>query len=244
MKDLKKSLGQNFFNNPTLADKIVNLVIDTKPERILEIGPGDGYFTKRLIQYDIPLILIEKDSELYQNLKIKFPKVEIINNDFLELDFSNINLTNSTTAFGSLPYNVSKIIIKRLLEETNISNMYFIVQKEVAQKYASTIESSIIGVITKHFADTKIIQYINPGSFIPAPKVDSALIKMERNNNSIGVDTRKFINLVKQAFRSPRKTLRNNLKGLSFNKPSEDTLNKRPSQLSYSDYITLLNCLK
>lgn len=244
MKDLKKSLGQNFFNNPTLADKIVNLIIDTKPERILEIGPGDGYFTIRFTQYNIPLTLIEKDTELCQYLRIKFPNAEVINKDFLELDLSSITFTNRTIAFGSLPYNVSKAIIKRLLEETSVNSMYFIVQKEVAQKYANTKESSIIGIITKHFVDTKIIQYINPGSFIPSPKVDSALIKMERNNNSIGVNTTKFIYLVKQAFKSPRRTLRNNLKGLTFNQFDEAILNKRPSQLSYNDYITLLNSLK
>lgn len=245
MKGLKKALGQNFFNNPTLADKIVGIATQQKPSNIIEIGPGDGYFTSRLLNHCKNITVIEKDTEISSKLRIKFPSISIINEDFLDLDLRKLNIDSNTIIYGSLPYNISKVIIRKLLEETKAQNLYFIIQKEVAVKYSQSEPSSLQSITTKLFADSKILLNINPGSFIPRPKVDSSFIHFKRNNNSEGVNTTLFMELIKRSFSSPRKTLRNNLKNWKFlNKIDEKWLNMRGEQLSINDFLEIYKSLE
>jgi 16S rRNA (adenine1518-N6/adenine1519-N6)-dimethyltransferase len=238
---LKKSLGQNFFANPRLADRIVGTVIESNPKAILEIGPGDGYFTERLVQKVDHMTVIEKDTRLSEDLRVKLPTVTIINEDILETDLTAVgSVSGETVCFGSLPYNISKRIVSRMLAETTIHDLYFIIQKEVADKYALTEgDTSVLSLITKLYADCYVIMDIKPGAFIPAPKVTSSFVKFTRNRNLEKVkDPKVFIALVKAAFSSPRKMLRNNLKGWKVN---EEMLTKRPSQLSFDEYVSLAN---
>ncbi|MCK9368814.1 16S rRNA (adenine(1518)-N(6)/adenine(1519)-N(6))-dimethyltransferase RsmA [Candidatus Dojkabacteria bacterium] len=240
---LKKSLGQNFFNNPNLAIKIVAEALKSNPEFVLEIGPGDGYFTKLILEKCKNIIVIEKDSNLASNLQIKFPEIKVINQDFLHFNLNTISQIDSSVVFGSLPYNVCKPIIKLLLESGLFKEMYFILQKEVAQKYAGSFGSSLLSITTKAYANTKILFDINPGSFLPRPKVVSSFIHFTRNENMTGLNIDTFKYIVKHSFSSPRKTLRNNLKGVLFDSIiSDEMLNKRPEDLTYDEYVTLSKC--
>jgi 16S rRNA (adenine1518-N6/adenine1519-N6)-dimethyltransferase len=241
---LKKSLGQNFFANPRLAAKIVETVTSSSPKHILEIGPGDGYFTSLFTEKADKVSVIEKDTELAQMLKIKLPQIEIFNQDVLEFDTAKLaTVSDETVCFGSLPYNISKKIIAKFLEETNLHEYYFIIQKEVAQKYVQTEkETSIISIATKLYADCEIIMDIKPGAFIPAPKVTSSFVKFGKNDNLSSVkDPGLFIRLVKSAFSSPRKMLRNNLK--TWQGIPEKYLEMRPADLSFNDYLLIANSL-
>jgi 16S rRNA (adenine1518-N6/adenine1519-N6)-dimethyltransferase len=238
---LKKSLGQNFFANPRLADRIVETVMETNPKGVIEIGPGDGYFTSRFSQKLESVTAIEKDTQLSDALKAKLPTVTVINEDILETDLSELDIVSGeTVCFGSLPYNISKRIISKMLVETTFSNLYFIIQKEVADKYVLTeSDTSVLSLMTKLYADCRVIMDIKPGAFIPAPKVTSTFIKFTRNSNLDRVTSLEmYTKLVKSAFSSPRKMLRNNLKGWKVN---EEMLTKRPSQLSFDDYVSLTN---
>ncbi len=240
MKGLKKALGQNFFNNPTLADKIVDITTQNNPERIVEIGPGDGYFTTRLLNKCSDITVIEKDSEISEKLKIKFPTIKIINEDFLDLDLRKLKLEDDTVIYGSLPYNISKVIIRRLLEETPVKNFFFIIQKEVAVKYSQLEPSSLQSITTKLFADSKVLLNISPGSFLPRPKVDSSFIQFSRNENSSGINTQLFLELIKRSFSSPRKTLRNNLKGWKLQEKIDPKwLTFRGEQLKIEDFLKI-----
>lgn len=242
---LKKSLGQNFFNNPTLALKICNIVVEKKPSYILEIGPGDGYFTKIFKDLNQKIIVIEKDNELSANLKLKFPDIQIINNDFFDVNIQNLDLGTNPVVYGSLPYNVSKFIIRELLEKTSIQDFYFIIQKEVAQKYQGDSDSSLQFMTTKLYADTKIMFNISPGSFIPRPKVESSFVHISRNNNIKDIDSKLFIEIIKHAFSSPRKTLRNNFKGWDRIKSLDlQFLDKRAQELSFENFKSLYNQIK
>lgn len=245
MKQLKKSLGQNFFNNPTLADKIISFVVEKKPSQIIEIGPGDGYFTSRLIKHCQNVTLIEKDNQLVGLLSIKFPNVRTINSDILSVDLNTLIKENNTIVFGSLPYNISKEIIRKLLEETDIKEFFFIIQKEVAQKYANEKPLSIQYLTTKIFADTKILLNINPGSFIPKPKVDSSFVYIKRRDLDKITNKKIYFEFIKNAFKQPRKTLRNNLKNWKYiDLISSELLNLRAQELSFEKILEIVKSLE
>lgn len=234
-----KNLGQNFFVNKGLGKKIADIVSDTKIQSIIEIGPGEGFFTKLLSPNFNSYAAIEKDDHLADNLQKQFKDITVVNIDFLDFNFENI--TEKTTCFGSLPYNISKRIITKCIEDFDrFDLMYFIIQKEVAQKYVGTApNSSIISLTTSIFANVEILFHISPGSFVPQPKVTSSFIKITPNNNLKKIeDPKKLIGIIKQAFGRPRKKLRNNLRNVTG--IDEKLLNMRPQELSLEDYIKIV----
>lgn len=237
---LNKALGQNFFNNPNLADWIVSLATAHQPQTVVEIGPGDGYFSKRLYEKTSRLILIEKDPELAGLLKLKLPNATIVNEDVLDWRFESKGLDTPIVIYGSLPYNISKLIISKFIRHQEITKMYFIIQKEVAEKYTSKDgQSSLLSLTANLFADFRILKIIKPGNFIPKPKVDSALIEVTPHQKPKYTDIPKFERVAKAAFSSPRKTLRNNLKGFNTSNIKEEILNKRPETLTLNEFIGL-----
>jgi len=241
---LKKSLGQNFFINSHLADKIVNCVEAEKYRNIIEIGPGEGFFTKRLININKNLILIEKDENLSKLLEGKFQTVKVFNMDFLDFNLNNYQFETPLLFFGSLPYNVSKKIISQCIQSNLFSRAYFIIQKEVADKYCEREKSSFLSVSTKIYADCKKLFDIERGSFRPIPKVTSSFILFKKNRNKDTVSNiALFKQLVKNAYCSPRKKLRSNLDNFSRLNIPNSILDKRAENLSFIDYLTLSNSL-
>lgn len=239
--EAKKSLGQNFFVNNTLADKIVNYVREnTDKKKILEIGPGRGYFTEKLMSKFDLVLAIEKDDNLAWNLKSTFPDLSIINSDILLLDIRNIPLHEYAT-YGSLPYNISKRIISLFMEDGRISDMFFIVQKEVAEKYTQKdTKSSILSMTSKIYADFKLVMNISPASFRPMPKVESSLIHIKINKNREKIDDiKKFVGIIHRAFSSPRKKIRNNLKEVPLKYEG-----KRAEDITFEEYINIYNEIK
>ncbi len=237
---LHKSLGQNFFNNPNLADWIVEKVKDTNPSTIIEIGPGDGYFSKRLIDITKKLILIEKDAELVSFLMQRLPKAEVIEKDILDYEPKMEELKTPISIYGSLPYNISKPIIAKFIQIPGISSMHFIIQKEVAEKYVyADGKSSILSILTTLHAQVKILKIIKPGNFIPKPRVDSALVEITPIDNHSGIIIKKFEEIVKSSFSNPRKTLRNNLKHFDTSGVDKEILDRRAETLSFTEYVGL-----
>lgn len=238
---IKKSLGQNFFINENLGNKIVEYVKQSNPDVIVEIGPGRGFFTHKLSQICPQLLLIEKDNELAKQLSESFPLV--INEDFLDWNFKELEIYRNKRIvfFGSLPYNVSKPIIQKIISFGFFNTTaYFIVQKEVAEKYtAEDHQNNILAIRTRLYATPKRLINIGPGSFFPKPKVDSNFISFTPNKNSYNINVKNFMNFVEICFKSPRKTLKNNLKGTVYNLPNTNNMLKRPQELSLEEYITL-----
>ena len=234
----KKSLGQNFFVNENLGNYIVDILSNSNCTSVVEIGPGLGFFTEKLIKKFKNVIVIEKDKEIAQNLKFQFPKVLVINNDFLDINLDTIADEN-TTFFGSLPFNVSKKIIKKIVESRYFTNpSFFIIQKEVAEKYLYKQPYSILSLTTAIYADCKKVFDISPDSFRPKPHVTSSFISFSPTEREI--DNKEDIaNLIKLSFRQPRKNILNNLKGTRFEKGTQEFKNLRPEQLSLDDYIKL-----
>ena len=235
----KRSLGQNFFVNSNLADYIINVVGKTGSNSVVEIGPGMGFFTQRLTKLFKNITVVEKDSNLANALKIQFPNINVLNEDFLSVDLTTLD--KECIYFGSLPYNVSKPIIRKIVESGNFNKeSFFIVQKEVAEKYIYREPYSTLSLTTAIYAKCKKILDISPDSFRPKPNVNSSLISISPSNLNIQ-NTKLLEELIHTAFKQPRKNLHNNLKNSKFEKGSEPFKTYRPAQLDLESYIEILN---
>lgn len=236
--EAKRSLGQNFFINKNLGDILISK-IDTLTDTVVEIGPGQGFFTQRLIERFKNVIVIEKDTEISKQLKSLFPQIEIYNEDFLDFELSK--LPETISFFGSLPYNVSKPIIKKIIESDRFINpAYFIIQKEVAQKYLYVSPYNILNLTTACFADVKRLLDISPESFRPKPNVNSSYVKFTPKRIFTG-DIRSLTTLINMAFKQPRKTLKNNLNNTKYSDCIKLFETKRPSDIDINQYIEILN---
>ena len=187
----KKSLGQNFLIDQNIINKIVNLV-NIKNKNILEIGPGTGNLTLKLLnQLPKKLTVVEKDYKLANHLKKNLgTKISIINDDILKLDENNIE-NDRLIVFGNLPYNISTEILCKWILDMKDQNFWFeylilMFQKEVADRILSKSNSKNYGrltILSNWRLNIKKICDINPSSFFPKPKIDSTLLFFEPKKN-------------------------------------------------------------
>ena len=244
----KRKFGQNFLTDDNIAKDIVSFLSDSKTKTIIEIGPGKGILTKYLLRISHKEIkFVEIDEECVSYLKNKHPNIEkhLINGDFLNINLNSFK--EPLSIIGNFPYNISSQILFKIYENKNIVNeMIGMFQLEVAERICSnygTKKYGILSVLIQAFYEVKMMKKIKPQSFLPIPKVDSAVIKICKKIDTINCDEILFKKIVKQSFGQRRKTLRNSLK--IFNIPDikkEDTIfAKRPEQLSVSDFIYLTN---
>ncbi len=246
----KRSLGQNFFVNRNLAEQISDIVTQEEPDLIVEIGPGTGSFTQFLAQQDTDLILVEKDNALSKALCDQYPNANVKNYDFLQWDFTELeeHAGKRILFFGSLPYNVSKRIIKKIIRSKYfVMNCYFIIQKEVALKYTSQLpNNNLLSLTTSLFADVQRVFDISRDSFKPKPNVTSSFIKFSPKDIPGEINIADFEKFLKISFMQPRKTLRNNTKGsyLFAEEETEVLLSKRPQHLSLDDFLFLFSNIR
>ncbi len=242
----KRSLGQNFFVNLNLGIALIEKSLETNPQKVIEIGGGRGFFTKILVEKNVDVVVIEKDGVLSENLKFLFSNIQVYNEDIFSKNVLPLFKENSSTVcFGSLPYNISKKIISYVAVNSNIENFYFIIQKEVAQKYASKEKSSMLSVTNKIYFNTEIVFDIAPENFKPKPNVVSCFVKFSRNENLklIG-KVEEFLKYLHKAFKQPRKMLKNNLeKHYTLNSDISKFLKKRAEDLSFEEHLNLFKSL-
>ena len=238
--ELKKSLGQNFFVNENLGNQILSHISKEPCPYVVEIGPGAGFFTMKLKALGKKLLAIEKDNILAQ--KLVEQGITVINTDFLDWDFNDLEEQN-VIFFGSLPYNVSKPIISKIISSKYFTNnCYFIVQKEVAEKYtARAPESNLLSLRAQIYSNCKKLIDIGPSSFRPSPKVNSSFIMFSPTNKDLDINIPAFESFLERCFNHPRKTLRNNLRSYKFNSDFDKLLEKRPQHLSLEEYLQLFN---
>jgi 16S rRNA (adenine1518-N6/adenine1519-N6)-dimethyltransferase len=241
----KKSLGQHFLKDQNIARKIVGS-IQGSPELVIEIGPGMGILTKWLIDNTFNYLLIEIDNESVEYLKVNLniPGDKIICGDILKLNLNEI-ISGEATAIGNLPYNISSQIFFKMIECRNkINQAVFMVQKEVAERIVShpgKKSYGILSVLLQTFFNINYLFTVNENVFYPPPKVKSSVIRLTRNDRiELECDEKLYFTVVKTAFNQRRKTLRNSLRLLySPEFLLSDLLNKRPEQLSVSEFIYL-----
>lgn len=222
-----KSLGQNFLIDDNVIESIIESSEIKKEDLIIEIGPGLGVLTDRLLKKSDNVVVIELDKRMISILKNRFclnKNLEIINEDVLKVDLEELiknkkqqNKINKVKIVANLPYYISTPIIMKLLENRlEISEIIVMVQKEVAERLSAKTGEREAGAITyavEYYAQaTKIID-VPKESFIPSPKVESQVIKLEvRKNPKIKVEDEKLLfSIIQKSFMQRRKTLSNAL---------------------------------
>ncbi len=246
----KKSLGQHFLHDQHTADRIVGSLRKPAGEtlRLLEIGPGMGVLTTRLMAeegIDLTVIEIDRDSVAYLKKHEILSADQIIEGDFLRLDLAK-NFPGHFSIIGNFPYNISSQIFFRVLEMRNqVDQVVCMLQKEVAERIASPHGSKVYGILSvllQAYYDIQVLFKVSPGVFSPPPKVISAVIRLTRNSRTqLDCDERLFVIVVKQGFNNRRKTLRNALKNLNLAEAVSTlpVMDKRAEQLSVDDFIQL-----
>jgi len=253
----KKHLGQNFLHERGVVEKIV-LAIDPRPgDRIVEIGPGQGALTFPLLDRHGALTAIEFDRDLLQPLAAAAQShgaLTLVAADVLSVDFTALAGEGPTTdklrLVGNLPYNLSSPILFHALEHAAaIRDMHFMLQKEVVERMASGPGSKVYGrlsVMLQAYCAVTPLFTVAPGAFRPAPKVDSAVVRLvPRLAGEIGIDDRRrFSAIVRAAFGQRRKTLRNALDGVvdtATMAAAGIRPDARAEQLAVADFIRLSN---
>jgi len=245
----KKFLGQHFLKDKNIALRIVDsLVLSKGVNHVVEIGPGTGVLTQYLLDNpDIELTVVEIDRESVAYLHEHFPalKGRIISGDFLEMDIEK-EFSQNLNIIGNFPYNISSQIFFEILDHRNqVTQVVCMIQKEVADRIAEKEGSKtygILSVLLQTYYDIEYLFKVPPGVFFPPPKVMSAVIRLMRNKrDKLDCDEVLYRKVVKQAFQTRRKTLRNALK--SLNLPASiyklDIMDKRAEQLSVEQFIFL-----
>jgi 16S rRNA (adenine1518-N6/adenine1519-N6)-dimethyltransferase len=243
----KKHLGQHFLHDDNTAQKIVDALV-SKCNTVVEVGPGMGVLTKKLILKDIPsFFVVEIDPESVEYLKENIPQLtpNILEADFLKLDLSSITDSN-LAIIGNFPYNISSQIMFKVLEHRNIvDEVVGMFQKEVAQRIAckpGTKAYGILSVLIQAWYNVEYLYTVSRGVFAPPPKVESGVIRVTRNKTiSLPCDESLFVKVVKAGFNQRRKTLNNSLKVLGLGTISlpEKFAKERPEQLSVADFVEL-----
>ena len=248
----KKSLGQHFLTDLSIAERIAGTLDAYTGIPVVEVGPGMGVLTQFLIEKGHGLHVVELDEESVEYLHDNFPALDgrIIAGDFLQLNLSDI-YNGQFCVIGNYPYNISSQIFFKVLDYRNqIVCCSGMLQKEVAERITSGPGSKaygILSVLLQAWYDMEYLFTVNENVFNPPPKVKSGVIRLTRNKRtSLDCDENFFKTVVKTSFGQRRKTLRNSVRSLAENPSvlSDPIFNMRPEQLSVEEFVKLTNLLK
>jgi len=244
----KKSLGQHFLTDLSIAERIAHTLDDFKHLPVLEVGPGMGVLTQFLLEMGLDLTVVELDSESVDYLNVAYPQLHgrIIAEDFLKMDLKQLYGDKPFCIIGNYPYNISTQIFFKVLDYRNqVLCCSGMLQREVAQRIAEppgTKAYGILSVLLQAWYDIDYVMSVGSGAFSPPPKVQSAVIRLRRNGRSeLGCDEKLFKTVVKTAFNQRRKTLRNALKPLlpqDFDS-SDPVFDLRAERLGVEDFVAL-----
>ena len=250
----KKSLGQNFLIDNNIINKILD-IIDIQNKDVLEIGPGTGNLTSAILKKNPKkLLVIEKDNELAENLKINFDNtIEVINNDILNLDENSLSNTK-LTVFGNLPYNISTEILCRWI--LNVKENYWfeylilMFQKEVADRIIAKFNTKDYGrlsILANWILEIEKICDVKPTSFLPIPKVDSSVLFFKPKKNYFKFTDPKNLEKITRIFFMHRRKMIKKPYNLLFEGNTEIAsklkidLNLRPQNLDFETYFKIVS---
>lgn len=247
----KKSLGQNFLTSEGALADILEAAEVKAGDNVLEIGPGRGALTKRLLEKGAVVTAIEKDRELVPLLSEQFSKAVssgqliLIEADILEFDVSS--LATPYKLIANIPYYITGQIFRMFLEGVKIPplSMTLLVQKEVAERViARDGKESILSVSVKAYGTPHYISTVKRGSFTPSPNVDSAILHISGISKNFFIDNRiseeTFFGVVKAAFAHKRKIIAKNLKDKGFVIPESINEKARAEDLTLSDFAEIV----
>ncbi len=234
----KKRLGQNFLINGEIIQDIIEFANISPEDTILEIGPGVGFVTEQLIKHAKKVIAVELDEEAIKELKkLNAPNLEIIHNDILKTDISSL-CEEKVKVVANIPYYITSPIIAHLLGEVDdldnknrahIKDIILMVQEEVARRMVANENSQgkqygLLTILSQFWADVKILKLVGRKSFFPAPKVNSALVKLDvKTEPRLKLtDYTHYRKTVKAGFAQRRKNIKNCLLNAGF--PKENVI--------------------
>ena len=213
--------GQHFLRDPGILDRIASSLGIRRGEWVVEIGPGRGALTERLLSRGARVLAIEIDDHLADDLKAKFSEsnvIEVIHGDVLEVNLEELIGARSSERIavtGNLPYYITSPIVRRIFHvHEQVSAALLLVQKEVADRIVAgkgTRDYAYLSALCQLYADSKLLFRVAASAFQPPPKVTSALVQLEMRGG-VRPDA-EFLKFLQLCFRQRRKMLRNNLSG-------------------------------
>ena len=246
----RKKWGQNFLVDNNLLDKIVSTVDPQLNDHILEIGPGKGVLSEKILPQVKEMLAIEIDPLLVDHLNKQknLKKLNVIQGDILVNNIRDLPITNPVRVIGNIPYNITSPIIFWLIEQLDYWDDAFVMaQKEVAQRLTAKVSTKAYGRLTVVVGAYLNVDYrftIPPDVFIPKPKVDSAFIWLTKKKQPLikDEDYVKFKKIVAAAFNQRRKMLRNSMKSWDFSKLVKENIDfsRRPESLSIEEFSLLV----
>ena len=256
--DFKKSLGQNFLKDSNIINKIIESIDIDKDTLVIEIGPGSGVLSKKIVPLSGYSLLYEIDSRLKEVLYSELSEnnnYKIIFNDFLlqniKADLQNYNY-KKVYVVANLPYYITTPIITKLIKEVFPDKILVMVQDEVASRLSAKEGSKKYGMISVLIGskyDVRKLFKVGRNCFIPVPNVDSAVISLVKNKKNKIKNDSIFEKLIKDAFKFKRKNLKNNLKSYDLAKIDKIlsnynySLNNRAEDIPVCVYIDIANNL-
>ncbi len=259
-----KALGQNFLINPSVCPRMASCSGAGKGVGVIEVGPGIGVLTNELCQLADKVVAVELDKRLLPVLDetlAEYDNVKVVNADVLELDLNQLIKDEfdglEVVVCANLPYYITSPVIMKLLEDRlPISAITVMVQKEAAQRICAEVGSRMSGAVTvsvNYYAKPQMLFGVSAGSFMPAPKVDSAVIRLDiLKEPPVQADEGLFFAVVRAAFSQRRKVISNSLSA-GLGKSKEEILavleaanvlpTARAEKLSLEDFAAIANAI-
>ena len=245
----RKHFGQNFLHDQNIIHKIISGFNPKAGELVLEIGPGMGALTDKLLARIDHLFLVEIDKDLAEHLKQKYAdQITLFNYDVLKFDLNNVLAASADKLriIGNLPYNISTPILFHLFQYIpNIQDMMFMLQLEVVNRMVAqpnTDDYGRLSVMTQYYCDAYKLFNISNTAFKPMPKVQSAIVQLTPKKLDLSINNKLFADIVRDAFNQRRKTITNSLKNY-VNLDILSQLNidpkSRAENLSLADYTAI-----
>lgn len=259
-----KALGQNFLINPSVCPRMASCSGAGKGVGVIEIGPGIGVLTNELCQLADKVVAVELDKRLLPVLDetlAEYDNIKVVNADVLELDLNQLIKDEfeglEVVVCANLPYYITSPVIMKLLEDRlPITAVTVMVQKEAAQRICAQVGSRMSGAVTvsvNYYAKPQLLFGVSAGSFMPAPKVDSAVIRLDiLKQPPVQADEKLFFAVVKAAFSQRRKVIANSLSaGLGRSKEEITSVlgaagvspTARAEKLSLEDFAAIANAI-
>lgn len=250
--DLKKYYGQHFLRENWVIEAILKNVTLTNESSVFEIGCGDGFLTKSILQTQVKrLWVFEIDPQWAEYVYKTYPdnRMTIFQENILDVDFSKFKPYSPWTLLANIPYQITFPLLYKLIENRELINEGVImIQEEVAQKITSVYGRNYgyQSLKMQYYFDLKLLDKILPQAFYPPPKVNSRLVYFKPKKKLDIIDNEQgFWQFIKRCFSSPRRTLKNNLQSCHYDLSvlSEEILGLRAQQISYVDLLMVWNCL-
>lgn len=250
---LKKSYGQHFLRNDSIAQKIIMSVDLNDSSSVFEIGCGDGALTRVILQSKLArLWVFEIDPEWAALVKKRLPdnRMQVFVEDILTTDFSQFEPHKPWTLLANLPYQITFPLLYKLQENRHLlAECVIMIQEEVAKKIVATHGRGygFVSHFFQHYFELRLLDKISPSSFYPPPKVFSRLVYFKPKSSVIPIpDETNFWEFVRYSYKQPRRTLKNNLaqKHYDLNKIPTETLALRAQQMNIEDLLKVWDLVR